>query len=87
MLFESFPCIQYTHPNSTCFSHAVRVFPCIQYLLYQLPVSVCCLCASSQRQLEKDLAVIAAESEKEGERGAMVSSLRLNLWFIAALGP
>ena len=47
----------------------------------------CCLCASSQRQLEKDLAVIAAESEKEGERGAMVSSLRLNLWFIAALGP
>lgn len=38
-----------------------------------------CLCllllfaGSSRRQLEKDLVVIAAESGKEGEEGAMVS--------------
>ena len=33
---------------------------------------VCVSCVSSRKQLERDLVVIAAESEREGEEGAMV---------------
>ena len=43
----------------------------VNYLL--LTIICVSVFPSSRRQLEKDLTVIAAESEKEGEDGAMVS--------------